>query len=275
LTWSDSPAPDETSKARPTNLVERVRRPLELIWVLAVSDLQVRYGRGGLRAVKWFLEPYAAVGVYLILIALVLSTGTESAGLSLACAVVPFQLVATTFGNALSSVTQRSSIIVNTSFPRIVLPLSSLATESIAWLASLTLLPLMMAVYLIAPTAAILWLPVVVAITAIFAAALAYPAALIGAWYPEYGVLVGSLVRTLFFLSPGLVALEQISGTARELMPFNPFTGLFEAFRDTLLFGESPAAWELLAPLAAAAIVLAVALPIYRREQAHLAKLVG
>jgi teichoic acid transport system permease protein len=246
-----------------------------VIGVLAVSDLQVRYGRGGLRAVKWFAEPYATVGVYLVLIALILDSDTRAAGLSIACAVVPFQLVTTTFANALASVSQRGSIIVNTAFPRILIPLSSLATESIAFAASLTLLPLMMLVYWVAPTAAILWLPVALAVTAAFAAALAYPAALIGVWYPEYGVLLSSLVRVLFFLAPGLVALDQITGSTRELMPFNPFTGLFESFRDALLYGHSPAAWELLAPLAAAALVLAVSLPVYLREQPYLAKLVG
>jgi ABC-type polysaccharide/polyol phosphate export permease len=55
----------------------------------------------------------------------------------------------------------------------------------------------------------------------------------------------------------------------------NPFTGLFEAYRDALLYGVSPAAWELLVPLGAAALILLVTVPIYRREQPHLAKLVG
>ncbi len=36
--------------------------------MLAVSDLRIRYGRGGLRAVKWFLDPFAALGVYLVLV---------------------------------------------------------------------------------------------------------------------------------------------------------------------------------------------------------------
>ena len=37
-----------------------------------ISDLRARYGRGGLRSLKWLLDPYAAAGVYLILIAFVL-----------------------------------------------------------------------------------------------------------------------------------------------------------------------------------------------------------
>ena len=66
-----------------------------------------------------------------------------------------------------------------------------------------------------------------------------------------------------------------MTGTARDLLPFNPLTGLFETFRDALLYGHSPAAWELLVPLGAAALVLAVSVPLYLREQSRIAKLVG
>jgi ABC-type polysaccharide/polyol phosphate export permease len=62
------------------------------------------------------------------------------------------------------------------------------------------------------------------------------------------------MVRTLFFLAPGLVALSEISGVARDLLPLNPLTGLFELYRDALLYGQSPPAWQILYPLAAAAL---------------------
>lgn len=243
--------------------------------MLAATDLQVRYGRGGLRVVKWLLEPVAATGVYLALVALVLDRSGTAIGLSIACAVVPFQFIVTATINALGAVASRGSIIVNMQFPRILLPVSSAATESAASAASLLLLPAMMIVYGIEPTAALLWFPLALATTIALAAALTYPAALIGVWYPEYNGFAVSMIRTLFFLAPGLVALDQITGTTRELLPFNPLTGVFEAFRDIFLYGESPAAWELLAPLAAAVVVLAIALPIYRREQPELAKLIG
>jgi lipopolysaccharide transport system permease protein len=248
---------------------------MEILFVLATSDLQIRYGRGGVRAFKWILEPYAAMGVYLVLVVAVFDTGGEAAGLSLACAIVPFQLVMGTFSAGLQAVTLRGNILVNMAFPRALLPLSALATESVAFAATMTMIPLMMVVYWVGPTIAILWLPVVIAVTAAFAASLAYPAALFGVWYPEFQLFAGSAVRMLFFLAPGLIALDQITGIARDVMPYNPFTGLFEGFRDALLYGHAPAAWELLVPLGAAAALLAISLPLYRREQPHLAKLAG
>lgn len=253
----------------------RFRHGLDLLIVLAGSDLRMRYGRGSYRILRWLLDPFAALGVYLLLVALLLRRGTDATGLSLACAIVPFQLLVTSIVNALQSVATRGSILVNMSFPRFLIPLSSVATESVAFTASLVLLPLMMIVYAVGVTPAILWLPVALALTLVLAIALAYPSTLFGIWYPEMLPFAVSLVRAFFFLAPGLVALDQVTGTARDLLPYNPLTGLFECFRDALLYGRAPAAWELLSPLAAAALILAVAVPVYRREQRHLAKLLG
>jgi homopolymeric O-antigen transport system permease protein len=251
------------------------RRALDVLTVLAISDLQIRYGRGGLRAVKWFLDPFAALGVYLVLITLVLNTGSGSPGLVLVCAIVPFQLVMVGTVNSLQSVARRASIIVNMSFPRVLVPLSAVVTESVAFSASLVMLPLMMVIYAVAPTPAALWLPVALALTVAITVSLSYPAALFGLWYPELIPFAVSLVRTFFFLAPGLVALSQITGVARDLLPLNPLTGLFELYRDALLYGQSPPAWQVLYPLAASLLLTALTLPIYRREQASLAKLIG
>jgi len=237
--------------------------------------MQVRYGRGTFRILKWLLDPLAALGIYLVLISLVLGRGGTAVGLSIACAVVPFQLIATTMQNALQSVSLRSSIIVNMSFPRMLIPASSLATETVAFTATLAVIPVMMVIYGVAPTAAVLWLIPALLATAAFALALAYPAALIGVWYPELQPFAGSFVRTMFFIAPGLVALEDITGTTRDLLPLNPLTGIFESFRDALLYGHAPAAWQILAPLGAAALLLALILPVFRREESQLAKLVG
>lgn len=248
-------------------------RAWDVLRVLAVSDLGVRYGRGPFKALRWLAEPFAAAGVYLLMIAIVLDRPGRAPGLTIACAVVPFQLLVTTVTNAMTAVQTRSTILANLSFPRILLPLASTVTETIAFAASLTLLAVMMAVYAVAPTAAVLWLPVVLALTFVFAAALAYPATLLGVWFPELNRFALSAVRALFFVAPGVVALDQITGDAHTWIQLNPLTGIFEATRDVLLRGESPAALDLLYPLGVALALLAVFAPLFAREQVHFAKL--
>nr|MBA2448289.1 hypothetical protein [Chloroflexota bacterium] len=49
---------------------------------LAYADLRARYGRGPTRLVKWLLDPYAALGIYLLLVALILDLEGPAPGLS-------------------------------------------------------------------------------------------------------------------------------------------------------------------------------------------------
>ena len=247
---------------------------LDALLALTESDLRARYGRGPWRLLKWLLDPFAVVGIYLVLVTVVLERGGHAPGLALACAVVPFSLVMTTIVNALNSVSNRSSIILNMAFERVLIPISSALTETIAFGASLVLVVLMMAIYAIAPTFAVVWLPVVIALNVLLAIGCAYGAALVGLWFPDLRPFAVSFARTLFFLAPGLVPLSAVGGRANDLLRINPLTGLFEAYRSILVAGHRPAAWQLLIPLAAAAVLLAAFVPVFARDQREFAKVV-
>jgi ABC-type polysaccharide/polyol phosphate export permease len=247
---------------------------LDVLVSLTVSDLRFKYGRGVRRILKWLLDPYALVGVYVLLDTIVLKVRGHASGLSLACAVVPFQLVMSTVINAMVAVTTRRAIILNMAFDRVLIPVSSVLTESAAYVASLTLIVLMMAIYRVGPTWALVWFPIVFAVNFVFALGLAYPASLFGLWFRDLRNIAISFVRTLFFLAPGLVPLSRIPGRTHDLLRLNPLTGLFESYRAVFLFGRAPAAWELLYPLGCACVLLLLFVPLYRSEQRQFAKVV-
>jgi lipopolysaccharide transport system permease protein len=246
-----------------------------VLLTLALADLRARYGTGPAQLVKWLIDPFALVGVYLVFVVFFLNRRGPAPGLSLACAVVPFHLLMITIFNSMVAVNERRSIVLNLGFQRVLIPAATTVTEAIGFAASFLLLATMMAVYTVAPTGAVLWLPAVVAVTLLFALACAYPSSLFGVWFPELRSFAFSLVRVLYFAAPGVIALSQITGRANHLVRLNPLTGIFESYRDTLLYGHAPAAWELLYPAGFALVLLVAFLPLYRREEAHLAKVVG
>ncbi len=245
----------------------------DVVIALTSSDLRARYGRGRFRLIKWLLDPYALVGIYLLLVVTLLDRDTEAAGLSLACAIVPFQIVTMTVVNAMGAVDLRASILLNMAFRRNLLPVSTALTEGIAFGASASLLALMMVIYSVPLTVAILWLPLIVAVNFLLAIACAFPATLFGVWFVDLRPFAVSFMRALFFLAPGLIPLSQIHGSAQDLVRLNPLSGLFEAYRDALLYGHAPAAWELLVPIGFSLALLAIFVPVYGREQRHFAKL--
>lgn len=251
------------------------RELLDQLIVLTSSDLRIRYGRSGWQLVKWLIDPFALVGVYLLLLTFIFYRSPHAIGLSLACSIIPFQLMTMTVTSSLGAVHLRSSIIANMSFRRILLPISTAFTEALGFAASIVLLGMMMAIYGVAPHASALWVPVVLADTLILGIAVAYPTTLIGVWAPDIKGLMLSAVRAAYFLAPGLVTLAAIHGRTNGLVRLNPLTGLFEALRHAVLYRSAPPAWELLYPLACAVLIAIVFLPIYAREQRSFAKVLG
>lgn len=260
-----------------TPLRKRLRsvvRSVDLLRILAESDLRFRYGRGPWRFARWLFEPVALVGVYLLLVTFILDQSGTAVGLSLTCAVIPFQLVMLTIANAMTTLEARRPILLNMAFRRSLLPPSCALTECVGFASSFVLLIVIMAAYGVAPTWSVLWFPLVLLVNLLLAIAAAYPAILLGIWLRELKAFVLSFVRILFFLAPALVPLEQTSESVRGVLKLNPLTGLFEAYRDVFLYGQRPAAWELFYPLVGAVLLLVVFVPIYRSEQRQFAKVV-
>jgi lipopolysaccharide transport system permease protein len=256
------------------SLGPRLLRAIDLLRSLTEADLRFRYGRGPARFVRWLMEPFALVGVYLLLVSFVLDRPGVAPGLSLAAVIVPFQLVMSTVGNAMEAVPVRRPILLNMAFERNLIPVSSALTECASFVASFLLIVVMMAAYRIAPTFAFVWLPAVVLVNVYLAVAAAYAASLLGLWLRELKPFLLSFVRMLFFLSPGLVPLSETSPHIRSLLRINPLTGLFEAYRGIFVSGRVPAAWELLYPILIGTALLLLFVPLYRVEQRQFAKVV-
>jgi ABC-2 type transport system permease protein len=249
-------------------------RAVEVLLALTASDLRARYGRGPWQFFKWLVDPFALVGIYLLLVTFILRRPGEAPGLSLACAVIPFQLVMMTIVNAMTAVNLRGSIIRNMAFDRVLIPVSSALTEAVAFGASLVLFVVMMLAYGVKPTTSIFWLPLAIAVTAFFSVACAYLASLIGLWFRDLRPFMVSFVRAMFFLAPGLVAINQIGGLAETFVKVNPLTGLFELFRSAVLEGRAPHVWEFASPLAWGIGILTAAFPLYVLEQRQFAKVI-
>src|ERR1700722_15494156 len=80
---------------------------IEQLLVLTSSDLRARYGRGRWQLVKWLVDPFALVGVYLLMVTFIFYRRPHDVGLSLACSIIPFQMVTMTVQGSLDSVRQR------------------------------------------------------------------------------------------------------------------------------------------------------------------------
>jgi homopolymeric O-antigen transport system permease protein len=248
-------------------------RRWHVLTALARSDLRIRYGRGPWQLVNWFLTPFILVGVFVLLRVMLDRTG-EAVGLSIACAVVPFQIVSQSSTSAMNAVSLRQPILLNRRFDTMLIPPSAVLTETLAFGTSFVMFPLTMLIYSVGPETSLVWLPVVVVTTMVLSLGAAWPSALLGIWAPKVSVFASQVLRILYFASAGLVALSEVPEEVHDVVVINPFTALFESYRHVFLYGDAPPLWELAYPLGLGALLWSLFLPLYRREKRHFAKLV-
>ena len=88
---------------------------------------------------------------------------------------------------------------------------------------------------------ALLWLPVLIALTALFAFGLGMIFAAFGTFKRDLVMAAPFLMQFLLFISPVIYPMNQVPERWRALYQLNPMAGLIEGFRNVLLHAQAPA----------------------------------
>jgi lipopolysaccharide transport system permease protein len=256
----------ETIRLQPTHGFSRVLAPREL-WryrdlalQIAMRDITVRYRQTALGAAWAVLQPVGFMIVFSLFfgsLAGVSSNGLPYPLFSLA-ALVPWTFFANAMLLGSDSLVSNSALVSKIYFPRIFMPAGVLAAGFVDLGISLVILMAVVLIWGLVPSAAILMLPVLVAIAA--AAALGISAALsaINVRYRDVRYVVPFAIQMWLFATPIAYPSSLLDQPWRTLSAINPMVGVVEGFRWATL-GSGAAPWALIGVSFASACVLLVA----------------
>lgn len=267
---------------RPTNGwraldLREVWRYRELMLTLAWREITIRYKQTFLGAAWAIIQPLMTTGIFSVLFALLLGKGNEpTAGnipyaVSTFCAMLPWQLFATSLNQSGNILVQYRGMITKIYFPRLILPmaavLSSLVDFAIAFVALLAL----MAVYGIFPGWGVLTLPLFVALAIMASLSVGLWLAALNAIYRDFRYVIPFIIQVGMFISPVVYSLESIQGRlspwAWTLYSLNPMVGVIEGFRWALLGTSQGPGPLLLVSGMATALILVAGMFYFRRME--------
>jgi lipopolysaccharide transport system permease protein len=262
-TTGPPPPSRETIRLAPTRGFSRVLSPKEL-WryrdlaiQIAARDVTVRY-RQTVLGVAWaVLQPVGFMLVFTVIfgnLAGVSSEGIAYPLFSLA-ALVPWTFFSTAVLLGSDSLVANSALVSKIYFPRIFIPAGVIAAGLVDLGIALVILFILVLAWGVVPSAAVLTLPLLVAIAV--AAALGITAALsaVNVRYRDVRYIVPFAIQLFLFATPVAYSSNVISEPWRTLYAINPMVGVVEGFRwATLDTGHAPLA--LIAVSAASALVI-------------------
>lgn len=196
------------------------------------------------------LNPLLLSGVYFILIVIIGGSSNSSRYAHLTATLFLFYLVSNSLTAGVKSVTAGQRLILNTAFPRIMLPISALVIAVVKFLPTLVIFMLIKGVIGSPFTWQMLWAIPVLFITIFLALALAILISCINVYFRDIANFLPYLTRTLLYLSPILYEPAAIKDSLRALEIFNPLFPLLDAWSMAIVHGQAPHSSSLLQGLA-------------------------
>lgn len=207
----------------------------ELIINLVVRNLKIRYKNSFLGFFWTLLNPIFFILIYFVFIKL-MRFQMNIAGLL--AGVIPWHFLSMTLGDSIDSISGNHSLITKVKFPRIILPLSTVVSNSINYILSLFVLILFLPVLGSSFSIKLLLLLPLFLLTFVFVLGLSLFLATCNVYFKDTPHILSVFMMAWFFMTPIIYPFSQIPEKFREIAYLNPMTVLIDFYRFSMQ-GES------------------------------------
>lgn len=243
---------------------------------LASRDVTLRYRQTALGVVWVVLQPLLAAGIFGLVfgrIAKLPSSGLPYFVLSFA-GMLGWQLYSTSLAKINSSLVGNAALVSKVFFPRLILPLSTIAGSFLDFCVAFTMLLGLLIVYGIALTSAIFWLPLAIAMLLGLAVGAGLGLAALTVRYRDVSYIVPVAIQFLLYASPVAYTLAAVPPSLRVYFQLNPLTGPLELIRHSTLATPAPGGGSLAYSAATACVLLVGGYLIFKNQERRFADVI-
>jgi lipopolysaccharide transport system permease protein len=208
----------------------------ELLFFLTWRDVKVHYKQTALGAAWAILQPLFMMIIFTIFfgrLAGVGSSGIPYPVFALA-GLVPWTFFSNSITASGNSLVGSANLITKVYFPRLIVPAAAMLAGLVDFVLAFVLLVLLMLYYQIVPTIQVLFLPVLVLLTALFSLGVGTWFSALNVKYRDVRFALPFLIQLWLFVSSVILPSTAIGPKWRWLLMLNPMSGIIEGYRSAL-----------------------------------------
>ena len=216
----------------------------ELLFFFVWRDVKVRYKQTVLGAAWAVIQPLMTTFAFTILFGRFGGMAKQVEGpyaLHVFVGMLPWTFFSNAVALASNSLVGSSHLISKVYFPRILIPAAAIASGLVDFAISFVVLLIMMAAYHVAPTPAMLTLPLFLAGTIVAAMGAGILFAALIVTYRDVRYVMTFVMQLWLFGTPVLYTLDIIPLHWQRWYAINPMVGMIAGFRAGALGGAFPA----------------------------------
>ncbi len=250
----------------------------ELLWTLAIRDIKVRYKQTEFGAAWAIIQPVFTMIVFSIVFGRLAGFASETQGVPYPIftyvAVLPWIFFSGSVTAASGSLVDSSNLITKVYFPRLVIPLSTIASGLLDFAVASVVLIGMFIYYRMAFTVTMLAAPLLVILVAFAAMGVSMWLGALNVKYRDIRYVIPFLMQVWMYLTPIAYPASAVPDRWKTLYALNPMVGVIEGFRWSLLAGHPFPGAALAVSVVTVALVCIGGLYYFRRMERTFADVV-
>ncbi|MFQ5694468.1 MAG: ABC transporter permease [Terriglobia bacterium] len=239
----------------------------ELIWVLALKELKVRYKRSVLGFLWALLHPLMMMAVLSVVFSYVFRFNVEHYPIFLICTMFPWVFFSQSMAYAVESIVSNGSLLKKIYVPKVVFPAAAVLANLINFLLSLIPLALLLLAFRFPFYATWSFLPVPLLALILFTLGCGFFFATLNVFMHDVHHIVTILLQAWFYLSPVLWDFTIVDPKFHMIFRWNPMLYILNGFRLSIYHGQLPSAASIFMSLASGVVALILGYAIFRRYQ--------
>lgn len=248
---------------------------VELLYLLVLKELKVRYKRSMLGYFWAIANPFVFAVVYWVAFKFIMRVQMENYIVFILTGMFPWGWFSQSVTQGTGSFTNNLSLVRRVNLPKLILPLSNVIQEMVHFVFAIPVVFFFIAITgeHINPLSLLWQMPLMLALQALFVFPLTVIGAVLNVYVRDIQYLVGILFSVLFFTTPMVYPVSMVPQGYQEYFKLNPAYWLIDSWR--IVFAGNILPLEHLGyVLGWSAIFSLLAIWTYRRLASRIAELV-
>ena len=218
----------------------------ELLKTSVKKDIGGKYKHSFLGVLWSFVNPLLQIIVYAIVFPLIMRNNIEYYVVFMVCGLIPWNYFSTVINRASFTMIENGNIIKKVYFPREILPLPVVTSETVTFLISSIIIVAFTIGYGLGITINIVFYPILLVIQFILLLGISLFVSSITVYFRDLQHFIGVLLQLFFYATPIVYSIDAIPENFTWIFKFNPMTYIIEGYRDIFYYQTIPEMGSLL-----------------------------
>jgi lipopolysaccharide transport system permease protein len=250
-----------------TSIREEMWKFRGILFNFAITDLKIRYKNSVLGVLWSILEPLLMLAVLFFVFSTMFKFEIENFPIYLLSGIITYNFFKNGTTIALSSLSNRSSLITQIYFPRSIPAISSCLTASIMLVVELSVLGLFMVYFQFTPSLTILYLIPIYFLAFVFILGISLGLSVLNVKFKDVEFIWGIVLHAGFFLTPIFYQFDMLPESVRNILQLSPMVQIVTMVHHVTLYGTLPSLNSILYSTGSIFLILGIGYFIFRRYQ--------